>query len=257
MASTKSKADMARLRSDIAYNASALSGWQHAHDAGGPAGDAPVVLAPMQPWPARSMGREDQLLLAVCNISFQEVKETQAPHPRWERGKGELLDGWKGASYRATFSLNDGDPGALKAIMTSSRLISDPARRIPFVLGERDGGDGDLVAPPDPGRAPSLVLTMPRGDGGGVTLRFAYHEDSDGYAGAPSAVIEVVLEAHRAMGADGRRARRMTWDYCVTLNSASGRTPNESVDRQRYDAARAIMRPALAAMGVVPSRLAQ
>lgn len=252
MTASKQRQSNIQILNTMVYNMSALSEW-HAN-ADGDGGSRPVVLAPVEQYQTRLLTREDQLLLAVNNISFQEVKDTQSQVTSWERGAGAVMEGWRGISFRAMFSLNDGDKSAMRSILETSRLVSNYSLEIPFVLGDVDE-NGDVTPPADldDGKLDTLTLSMPHGSGTNMTLRFAYRDMAPDFGSYPSVVIEVSVYAPGAPS-DGSRpyTPTMRWDYSVILNSPNGRTPSDSASRCRYDAAKLLVRSALSALGVTP-----
>ena len=232
---------------------SALSAW-HAHHEEHHDG-YPVVINQVDSYPTKLLGRKDQVLLAVNNISFQEVKDTQGAISGWEKGPGGLMEGWKGISFRAMFSLNDGDKLAIKSIIGMSRLDRDRTLEIPFVLGDIDD-NGNLVSPVEiDGRRPATVtLSLPYGSGRGMILRFAYRDYGEDFGDYPSSIVEIILSAGKFQATDAPQSYTptMRWDYSVILNSPNGRTPSDSTSRRRYDEMKVLVRSALAALGVAP-----
>lgn len=253
MALSKQRQNSIQVLTIVTYNMSALSAW-HAHVEELPKG-TPVVINEMESYPTKLLGREDQVLLAVNNISFQEVKDTQGPVNGWEKFHGGLMEGWKGISFRAMFSLNDGDALAIKSMLDSSRLVNNRDMEIPFVLGETDD-EGTLVPPSeiDGIRPASITMSMPYGTGSGMVLRFAYRDYEEDFGDYPSIVIDIALSAGRKRLGGGAKSYTpmMKWDYSVILNSPNGRTPSDSISRRRYDATKTLLRSALAALGVAP-----
>lgn len=253
MAISKQKQNNIQILNTMVYNMSALSEWQAHRE--GTRDNHPVVIAPMSPYQTKTLGKSDQLLLAVNNISFQEVKDTQGPVNGWEKASGAIMDGWRGISFRAAFSLNDGDKLALQSIMDSSRLTTEHDLEIPFVIGDTDEG-GNIVPPvvgPDEEEPPTVTLTMPYGSGSGFVLRFAYRDYEADFGDYPSVIFEIALSVirQRTVGSPSYTPM-MRWDYSVILNSPNGRTPSDSVSRRRYDATKHLVRSALSALGVTP-----
>ena len=252
--SGKGKIDIARILGDVVYNQSSLSAWNHRHAEGDE--DARATLVPIAMYSSKLLGREDQLLLAVNNISFQEIKDSQAPVSGWEKEPGQLMHGWRGTSFRAMFSLNDGDAKALRKILESTGLASDREKRLCFQLGERDEqGDLRIPEPVDGAPAPYMAMDMPRGTGTGMTLRFAYYDGDAAFGEYPCVIAEVMLDANRSGHAVAGYTPAMVWRYGVILNSPNGRIPSDSISRQRYDATKMLMRSLLSALGVTPSGL--
>lgn len=250
MTSSKQKQTSIQILNTMVYNMSALSEWQA--NKGGTPDPEPVVLACMDPYQTRILSRDDQLLLAVNNISFQEVKDTQGPVNGWERSEGGLMEGWKGVSFRAMFSLNGGDRLAMRNVIESSRLAEDKRLVIPFVMGDTDEA-GNVVAPPEGTQPDTLTLTMPYGSGDGLVLRFAYRDHDEDFGDFPCVVIDVALSVERQTPlGSGSYTPAMRWDYSVILNSPNGRTPSDSLSRRRYDATKSLVRSALSALGVAP-----
>lgn len=253
MAISKQRQNSIQILTSMTYNMSALSAW-HAHREELPEG-TPVVIERVDSYPTKLLGRSDQLLLAVNNISFQEVKDTQGPISGWEKAPGGLMAGWKGVSFRAMFSLNDGDRLAVKNILDAARLVNNRGLKIPFVLGET-GDDGSLMPPSDDDgcRPPSITLSMPYGSGNGMVLRLAYRDYEEDFGEHPSVVVDISLTADNRSHGHGAKpyTPMMKWDYSVILNSPNGRTPSDSVSRRRYDATKLLARSALTALGVAP-----
>lgn len=253
MAISKQRQSNIQILNVMTYNMSALSAW-HAHREEMPEG-TPVVVSTVEPYPTKVLGREDQVLLAVNNISFQEVKDTQGAVNGWEKMPGGLMCGWRGISFRAMFSLNDGDKLAIKNIIDASRLMGNRKLQIPFTLGETDD-NGTLVPPTEVDGIPpaTVTLSLPYGSGNGMVLRFAYRDYEEDFGSYPSVIVEIALSAGKVRGTDPSQpyTPMMKWDYSVILNSPNGRTPSDSISRHRYDATKTLVRSALSALGVAP-----
>lgn len=252
--SGKGKIDVAKIMGDVVYNQSALSAWHHRHAEGEE--DALATLVPIAAYSSKLLGREDQLLLAVNNISFQEIKDSQAPVSGWEKEPGQVMHGWRGTSFRAMFSLNDGDPDALRRILEASRLVVDRDKSLEFQLGERnESGDLRIPEPVDGSPVPHMSMSMPRGTSKGMTLRFAYYDEDAAFGDYPCVIADVMLDAATRRNAAAGYTPAMVWRYGVILNSPNGRIPSDSMSRQRYDATKMLMRSLLSALGVTPSGL--